>query len=157
MTRVFIAICAGCMDNHVTKAATCLLDFIYYAQYQRHTSETLALMQQALDGFHAVKGIFIQYLVRQHFNIPKFHSLLHYIDTIRALGTADGYNTESPEHLHIEYAKNAYRASNKRDYEIQMARWLQRQDAAARLALYIEWVGDGEGNEEDDDEEDYES
>ncbi|TFK53379.1 hypothetical protein OE88DRAFT_1711413 [Heliocybe sulcata] len=152
----------GCVDNRVTKAATCLLDFIYYAQYQRHTSETLALMQQALDGLYVVKGIFIQYLVWQHFNIPKFYSLLHYIDTIRALGMADGYNTELPEHLHIEYAKNAYRASNKRDYEIQMARWLQRQDVAARLASYIEWVTgqasfdkaeDGEGNEEEEEDE----
>ncbi|EPQ50355.1 hypothetical protein GLOTRDRAFT_134022 [Gloeophyllum trabeum ATCC 11539] len=114
--------------------------FIYYAQYQRHTSETLALMQQALDGFHQLKDIFIDYLVRKDFNIPKFHALLHYIDTIHALGTADEYTTELPEHLHIEYAKKAYHASNKKDYEIQMAKWLQRQDAMARRTLYIDWV-----------------
>ncbi|EPQ56384.1 hypothetical protein GLOTRDRAFT_40361, partial [Gloeophyllum trabeum ATCC 11539] len=126
MAHIFIAICTGAVDNRVTKAASYLLNFIHYSQYQRHTSETLALMQQALDGFHEVKDIFVDYLVRKEFNI---HSLLHYVSAIRSLGTADGYNTESPEWLHIEYAKKAYHVSNKRDYEIQMTRWLQRQDA----------------------------
>jgi hypothetical protein len=38
---------------------------------------------------------------------------MHYVTCIRALGLADGYNTESPERLHIDFAKEAYRASNK--------------------------------------------
>jgi hypothetical protein len=34
---------------------------------------------------------------------------------------ADGYNTEFPECLHIDFAKEAYDASNKHDYTEQMA------------------------------------
>ncbi|KIK50409.1 hypothetical protein GYMLUDRAFT_103226, partial [Collybiopsis luxurians FD-317 M1] len=41
----------------------------------------------------------------EDFNIPKFHSLLHYIDSIRWLGTTNNYNTEMFEHLHINFAK----------------------------------------------------
>ncbi|KAJ7673082.1 hypothetical protein DFH06DRAFT_1319290 [Mycena polygramma] len=49
-----------------------------------------------------------------------------YVGLIRLFGSADGYNTESPERLHIDCAKNAYRASNKRDYIVQMTNWLRR-------------------------------
>jgi hypothetical protein len=66
--------------------------------------------------------------------------MLHYIGSIRSLGSADGYNTESPERLHIDYAKEAYRASNRRDYVAQMAKWLQRQEAVDRQSAYLEWV-----------------
>ena len=43
-----------------------------------------------------------------------------------SLGSADSYNSESPERLHIEFVKEAYHASNKQDYIEQMAIWLQR-------------------------------
>ncbi|KAG6912043.1 hypothetical protein DXG01_001823, partial [Tephrocybe rancida] len=54
---------------------------------------------------------------------------MHYVEAIKALGSADGYNSEAPERLHIDFAKDAYRASNKRDYTEQMAMWLQRREA----------------------------
>jgi hypothetical protein len=48
-------------------------------------------------------------------------------------------DTESPERLHIDYAKDAYRASNKRDYVEQMALWLQRQEAIELQTKYLSW------------------
>ncbi|KAJ7887763.1 hypothetical protein B0H13DRAFT_1888719 [Mycena leptocephala] len=93
---------------------------------QSHTSRTLDALQTSLNTFHANKDILIQLGIREHFNIPKIHSLQHYVDAIRSLGSADGYNTEAPERLHIDFAKNAYRSSNKRDYTAQMTVWLQR-------------------------------
>lgn len=110
------------------------------AQYHVHTSETLDAMDKALDDFHAVKDVFVNLGVRKHFNtIPKLHSLLHYTASIRLLGTADGYNTEASERLHIDYAKDAYRASNKRDYVSQMTTWLRRQETVQRYAAYLQW------------------
>ncbi|KAJ7877600.1 hypothetical protein B0H14DRAFT_2269561, partial [Mycena olivaceomarginata] len=81
----------------------------YYAQFQSHTSGTLDALQTSLDTFHANKHILIKLGIREHFNIPKIHSLQHYVDRIRSLGSADGYNTEAPERLRIDFAKNAYR------------------------------------------------
>ncbi len=78
--------------------------------------------------------------IREHFNIPKFHAIQHYVESIRRLGSADGYNTESPERLHIDFAKKAYRASNRRDYTEQMALWLQRQEAMALRTSYLQWL-----------------
>ncbi|KAF9557787.1 hypothetical protein CPC08DRAFT_610558, partial [Agrocybe pediades] len=75
----------------------------------------------------------------EHFNIPKLHNIQHYVDCIRALGSPDGYNTEFPERLHIDFAKNAYHASNKCDYTEQMAMWLQRQEAVILQRSYLKW------------------
>jgi hypothetical protein len=97
-------------------------------------------MQEALDLFHASKDIFVDEGIREHFNISKLHSLIHYIDSIILFGSLDGFNTEHPERLHIDYAKKGYRASNKCDYVIQMTRWLQCQEAMDLRAAYLQWL-----------------
>ena len=48
----------------------------------------------------------------------------HYVKMITLYGSANGYNTKLPERLHIDYAKDAYAATNKKDYIKQMATWL---------------------------------
>jgi hypothetical protein len=78
--------------------------------------------------------------LQAHFNIPKVHSLDHYEELIRRFGSADGFNTESPERLHIDFAKNAYRASNRKDYIQQMTSWLQRQENVDRFTEYLAWT-----------------
>lgn len=41
--------------------------------------------------------------------------------------------------MHIDYAKEGYQASNKRDYTEQMALWLQRQEAIDSHSAYLIW------------------
>jgi hypothetical protein len=71
---------------------------------------------------------FADYEVAENFELPKLHSAGHYDPSIRLFGTTDNYNTEQTERLHIEFAKEAYRASNKKDYHEQMIYWLQRRE-----------------------------
>ncbi|KAG1789923.1 uncharacterized protein HD556DRAFT_1446500 [Suillus plorans] len=139
LQRVFLGVIAGAVENRVISAVRAVLDFIYYAQYQSHTENSLARMQAALASFHANKNVFIELEVREHFNIPKIHSMVHYIDSIRLFGSADGFNTELPECLHIDLAKRAYRASNCRDYVIQMTTWLRRQESLSIKDAYLHW------------------
>ncbi|THH16161.1 hypothetical protein EUX98_g9347, partial [Antrodiella citrinella] len=141
MQKVFGCILPGAVQPGVVYAALALLDFIYYAQLRSHTTRTLAALRDALKRFHQHKGIFIDLAIRQHFNIPKIHSMEHYVAMIEALGSADGYNTESPERLHIEFAKNAYRATNRKEYVIQMTTWLCRQEALYTFSAYLLWTG----------------
>ena len=110
MQRVFVTLIAGALNvnDRILKVVRALTDFIYYAQFQLHTSETLDAMQACLDTFHLHKEVFIELGIREDFNIPKFHAMQHYIDAIRSLGSADGYNTEFSERLHIDYAKEGY-------------------------------------------------
>ncbi|KAL0057486.1 hypothetical protein AAF712_015870 [Marasmius tenuissimus] len=117
------------------------LDFIHYSSLQTHTTTTLAALSSSLETFHSVKDIFIDLGARDapHFNIPKIHSMIHYVDLIRRFGSADGFNTETPEWLHINYAKDAYRASNCKDYIVQMTRWQGRQEAVDNFTAVLEW------------------
>jgi len=64
----------------------------------------------------------------------------HYIAAIISLGSANGYSSESPECLHIDFAKSAYRASNKKNYIKQMTKWLTHQEACFCFANYLHWT-----------------
>jgi len=158
MEKVFISVLAGAVEPRVLTVAHALLDFIYLSQLQSHTSKTLDTLAECLKTFHNNKSVFVDAGIREHFNIPKLHAILHYIDAIRALGSADGYNTESPKRLHIEFAKDAYRASNKKDYLEQMAVWLQHREAMWLRQGFLSWLkSDLSANnslESDDDDDD---
>ena len=108
MEHVIIIILARLVDSRVLKAVHAILDFIYYMQYQSHTDIMLARMQDTLDMFHLHKDVFLELRPTEGFNIPKVHSMLHYLDSIWSLGNVNEYNTKSPEQHHIDYAKKAY-------------------------------------------------
>ncbi|KDQ27337.1 hypothetical protein PLEOSDRAFT_51277 [Pleurotus ostreatus PC15] len=137
MQKVFVGVMVGAVNNEVLTVVRALVDFIYYAQFQSHTTTSLHALQVSLECFHKHKDIFIELGIRDHFNIPKLHAIQHYIDAIKQLGSLDGYNSESPERLHIDFAKEAYRASNRRDFLEQMAVWLQRREAIHLRSSFI--------------------
>jgi hypothetical protein len=139
MQRLFVGIIAGAVPADVVKAACAAIDFIYYAQLCSHTELTLTAMEKCLRDFHTYKAVFVRLGICEHFNIPKIHSMVHYVAMIRLLGSADGYNTEASERLHINYAKDAYQASNCKDYVKQMTTWLQRQEVADQFSAYLSW------------------
>ncbi|KAJ7756682.1 hypothetical protein B0H16DRAFT_1662562 [Mycena metata] len=116
-----------------------VLDFVHLAQYPMHTSETLALLSDALDRFHENKSIFVDLGVRDNFNLPKLHYCRHYILYIKGFGTTDNYNTEYTERLHIDLAKDAYRSTNFKDEFPQMTLWLERKEKIYRHEKYIQW------------------
>ncbi|KAG1837994.1 hypothetical protein F4604DRAFT_1941875 [Suillus subluteus] len=122
--------------------ARAILDFSYYAQLRMHTAESLDGLESALAVFHANKDILQELEVHEHFNIPKLHQISHFVKSITLFGSTDGFNTELPERLHIDFAKDAYRASNKHDYEEQMALWLQRQEAVFLRSSYLDWLSE---------------
>ncbi|KAF7796244.1 hypothetical protein EIP86_007418 [Pleurotus ostreatoroseus] len=140
MQKVLVGILAGAVEPDVMQVARAVVDFIYYAQFQTHTTETLTGLRSALRTFHDYKDVFVRTGVREHFNIAKVHSMLHYAEAILRKGTLDGFNTELPERLHIEYAKEAYRAGNRRDYIAHMTTWLRRQEAVNLRTAYLEWL-----------------
>ncbi|KAG1840328.1 hypothetical protein C8R48DRAFT_679620 [Suillus tomentosus] len=125
--------------GRLLRAVQGLLDFLYLAQYPCHSSETLHSLDEALDLFHANKDIFIQLGIRNNFNLPKLHATRHYHLMIMLFGTTDNYNTEYTERLHIDLAKDAYRATNHQDEFLQMTRWLERKEKVLRHQKYVSW------------------
>ncbi|KAJ7710931.1 hypothetical protein B0H17DRAFT_1124010 [Mycena rosella] len=157
--HIFMGVLAGAVNVQVLIVVKSLIDVIYCAQFQSHTTGTLDAPQYSLDTFHTNQSILVTLGIREQFNVPKIHSLQHYVSAIQPLGSADGFNTEAPERLHICFAKKAYRSSNKHDYTSQMTAWLQRQGAFALRQSYLDWLNhklNSEPEGEDDDASDEE-
>ncbi|KAJ6540166.1 hypothetical protein DFH09DRAFT_1249545 [Mycena vulgaris] len=140
MARILLGCLVGKLPAKGIRACRAILDFIYLSQYSTHDDGTLTSMRDALEVWHANRSYFIDATVREHFNIPKFHSLLHYVDSIQYFGTTDNYNTEMFERLHIDFAKNGWRASNRRDEFPQMITWLGRQEKISSFGTYLAWL-----------------
>ncbi|KAJ7936205.1 hypothetical protein B0H13DRAFT_2226800 [Mycena leptocephala] len=115
------------LDHRVQLAVRGILDFIYYAHFETHCDESL---------------------------LHKLHKLKHYVDSIRSRGTADGFNTEGTERLHIDLAKLAYNASNKKAYTRQMTVWLRRQESVHKFGSYLQWAVPDSSDDDDEDVED---
>jgi hypothetical protein len=120
------------------RAVRALLDFLYLAQYPSHTTDTISRLNDALSRFHDNKDIFADLGARAHFNFPKMHSLIHYASSIILFGTTDNYNTEQSERLHIDFAKDAYHATNHKDEYPQMTAWPERREKIQTHTAYIQ-------------------
>jgi len=127
-------------STRIIRAVRALMDFLYLAQYESHTSDTISELQECLMRFHDNKSAFIDLGIREHFSLPKLHSLSHYASSIQLFGTTDNYNTEQSERLHIDLAKNAYRATNHKDEFRQMTKWLERRERIQQLSAFIDGV-----------------
>ncbi|KAJ7779093.1 hypothetical protein B0H16DRAFT_1878677 [Mycena metata] len=137
MEKVFLGILANATEPALVCAVRGILDFIYYAHFETHCEESLVQMDAAWLAFHDNKHAFKN---REHFNISKIHKLKHYVDSICSRGTAPGFNTEGTERLHIDLAKVAYNATNKKAYTHQMTVWLRRQEAVHKFGSYLQWA-----------------
>lgn len=116
------------------------LNFIYLAQYPCHTDITLQLLEEALQNFEKNRDVLIDLDIREDFNIMKLHFFKHYRALIELFGPLDGINTEYFERLHIDFVKEAYRATNRKDEYWQMVLWLERKEKILRHTKYINWL-----------------
>ncbi|KAF8596344.1 hypothetical protein BDV93DRAFT_422196, partial [Ceratobasidium sp. AG-I] len=133
MVAQVLPVFLGDVTPELTQLLRSIIDFIFRAHTSSMTDTDLADMERDLELFHELKGLLV---IREFYEsdsrfdlIPKLHMLSHYAHSIRSLGTLDGYNTEAPEHLHIEYAKEPWRASNKVRPLEQMLRYIQQQES----------------------------
>ncbi|KAM6493555.1 hypothetical protein JOM56_011689 [Amanita muscaria] len=126
-------------NARLLRSVHAVLDFLYFAQYPIHTDTTLQLLEDSLTRFHDNKAIFCDLGIRENFNIPKLHFTTHYVELIQLFGTTDNFNTQYTERLHIDLAKDAYAATNRKDEFEQMTVWLHRKEKILRHAQYIEW------------------
>ncbi|TFK86346.1 hypothetical protein K466DRAFT_576448 [Polyporus arcularius HHB13444] len=129
----------GISPVRLVRAVRAILDFLYLSQYPAHTSDTLGQLRAALVRFHENKSVFVDLGIRTHWKLPKLHSLDHYADSIKLFGTTDNSDTQHTERLHIDFAKNAYRATNRKDEFRQMTVWLERREKILRHDAYIQW------------------
>ena len=87
----------GQVSPWIIAVVCALLDFLYLAQFPSHMTTTMMHLEDALTHFHTNEDVFVDLGVQKHFNLLKFHSLIHYSTSIHLFGTTDNYNTEQTE------------------------------------------------------------
>lgn len=135
------------LDYRVLRCVRALLDFIFKAGFPLHSEDSLEFMHGDLALFWKSVWIFVSIGARvgehdniiEHFRIPKLHMLSHYVENIRDLGTADNFSTEICEALHIPYCKKAYKATNRKEYDEQIIKFLRRKESLQTYAAYLAW------------------
>jgi hypothetical protein len=140
--KVILGVLAGLIPDDAHRAMRAIIDFIYYAQLPTHTSYTLLLLTDALNTWHQHKDVFVRLGIRRDllFRVNKIHSMEHYPRLIMDLGAPGGFSTELPERLHIEYAKTAYKATNRKQYLQQMCAYLSKCEAIAAFSGFLTWA-----------------
>jgi hypothetical protein len=151
LQRFLIALVAGArgIDAKVMRNLRAFHDFLYLVQYRSHSPTTLGYITKALRTFHQTKQVYIDKDVRKgastgetmdHFRIPKLAGLHAYAMHIPEMGSSPQYSTEIVESSHQRMAKQPYRATNRKEYIVQMCRFLDRNDRIALQREFIEWV-----------------
>ena len=97
---------------------------------------SLRAMEEALWYFHELRTIFVETGVRPDgFGLPRQHSLVHYIISIRQFGSPNGLCSSITESKHIEAVKETWRRSNRNEPTGQMIRTLLRLSKLSAAAV----------------------
>ncbi|KDN43570.1 hypothetical protein RSAG8_05947, partial [Rhizoctonia solani AG-8 WAC10335] len=141
MVKVLLPVLSDA-DPRVVRVVRALMDFMYLSHASSLTNEDLKAMEDALQTFHDHKDVFQELGAittdKGFHGIPKLHMISHYVHLICELGTPDGYNTETSERLHIDFAKMGYHMSNKINVTKQMALYIQCLEAIAMHAAHLQ-------------------
>ena len=128
--QVYLAAIAGHVPSEVVKCLSAFLDFCYIARRNAITFDALDQLQGALDRFHHYREFFIGTAgVNGDFiSLPRQHSLLHYLRSIRLFGSPNGLCSSITESKHIKSVKEPWRRSSHYKALVQMLRTLCRVD-----------------------------
>ncbi|KAG2115030.1 hypothetical protein DEU56DRAFT_874260 [Suillus clintonianus] len=133
--RTIVPTLWGMASPGFIRAVRAMIDFIYLAQNPLHTESSIASMTQALQDFHDNKQAILDSEARQgksgakdNFFIPKLELMQNF-----ARWTAD-----ISERLLITHCKYPFeRTSRQRDFVLQIARILDREDK--REVILVEY------------------
>ncbi|KAG8754251.1 hypothetical protein FRC11_006750 [Ceratobasidium sp. 423] len=150
LQRVHLSVIANApvkYSRELTLATRALLDTLYWAQLPSHTMNTLKAFKASYEELHKYKDVWYKNGSRRgekgnpipHFNIPKFHTIQHLVEQILAKGTANNFLTKTIEHMHMDTLKDAFPATNKKDWEKQTIRWLVRHEKILEFLLFQTW------------------
>jgi hypothetical protein len=122
----------------VVKTIAAFLEFCYVARRNIITDDSLKQLNTALHDFHKYRRIFLGTVRADDasaFSLPRQHSMVHYHDHIKNLGSPNGLCSSITESKHITAVKRPWRRSNKHVALPQMLRVNERLDkiAAARV------------------------
>ena len=118
------------------------LEFCYIAQHDIQDTNSLHVLDNALQRFHLHCKIFRTSGVHANgFDLPRQHSLIHYTKLIRAFGAPNGLCSSITESKHIKAVKELWRHSSHFEVLSQMLLTNQHFDKLA--AAQVDFAAHG--------------
>jgi hypothetical protein len=140
--QVYLPAIEGYVPEEMVQAIHAFLDFCYIARRDMHDTRSLAALDDALRRFHQHREIFrTSGICVNGFNLPRQHSLTHYVKLIRAFGSPNGLCSSITESKHIKAVKEPWRRSNRFEALGQMLLINQRLDKLA--AAHVNFASRG--------------
>ncbi len=116
------------MDDDIVCTFAAFLDFCYLVRWSDIDENTLHSISEAVDRFRHHRQIFITTGVRDDFNLPRQHAMIHYVQHIIEFGVPNGLCSSITESRHITAVKKPWRRSNRYQALSQMLLTNQRLD-----------------------------
>jgi hypothetical protein len=131
----------------MVKCISAFLDFCYIARRDALTADDLKLLQDALTRFHHHRAVFIGTagINGDTISLPRQHSLLHYLRSIRLFGSPNGLCSSITESKHIKAVKEPWRRSSRYNALKQMLVTNSRLDKLASARRIFSELGMMEG------------
>ena len=133
--QVYLPAIEGHVPNEMVCAIQAFLNFCYIARHDVHDTNTLAALDDNLQWFHHHREIFQETGIRTDFNLPRQHSLTHYVKLIQAFGAPNGLGTSIMESKHIKAVKEPWQCSSRFDTLKQMLLTNQHLDRLAAACV----------------------
>ncbi|KII89805.1 hypothetical protein PLICRDRAFT_52959 [Plicaturopsis crispa FD-325 SS-3] len=142
LMKVYLPAIAGHVPDKMVQCLAAFLDFCYLARRNALDTDSLAQLEDALERFHGLRQVFIDAGVREDkISLPRQHSLMHYVLSIRLFGSPNGLCSSITESKHIKAVKEPWRRSSRWKALLQMLLTNQRLDKLAAARRIFEQLG----------------
>ncbi|KAF8262862.1 hypothetical protein EI94DRAFT_1742432, partial [Lactarius quietus] len=108
----------GQVSQCIIMAVCALLDFLFLAQFQSHTTHTITHLETMLTCFHDNKEVFMDLGICDHFNLPKIHS---------------AFNTSNCKDIKSQMSMWVVRHKKIQDHAVYI-KWQQEQVVILKMA-----------------------
>jgi len=139
--QVYLPAIEGHVPYDMVQAIHAFLEFCYIARHNVHDTNSLTILDNALQRFHHHHKIFRTSGVHNDFNLPRQHSLNHYVKLVCAFEAPNGLCSSITESKHIKAVKEPWRRSNHFEALSQMLLINQHLDKLA--AAHVDFTDCG--------------
>ncbi|KAF8802624.1 hypothetical protein BYT27DRAFT_7215275 [Phlegmacium glaucopus] len=142
LMKVYLPAIEGHVPDEMVQAMRSFLEFCYIARRDVHNTHSLKALDDTLQRFHLHREIFWTSGVHANgFNLPRQHSLIHYVKLIRAFGAPNGLCSSITESKHIKAVKEPWQRSSCLEVLSQMLLTNQHLDKLA--AAHVDFADCG--------------
>ncbi|THU79749.1 hypothetical protein K435DRAFT_875113 [Dendrothele bispora CBS 962.96] len=131
LMKVFVPAVASYLPDEMLKCFTAFLDFCYLVRRPDIDETDLKQIENALERFHHYREVFRDTGVRDDFNLPRQHALVHYREVIILFSALGGLCSSITESRHITAVKKPWRRSTQYQALSQMLLINQHLDKLA--------------------------